>query len=203
MVGTCRPCRYRYYCMARKIFKRFTTEGQKLLSSGKLSALGSHIHDPNLWHLNRNSVSRAFFAGLFAGFAFLLFPGQMFVAAVIAIAIRANLPISVGLVWITNPITSPPIIYLALKIGAFFIPVETTFDLGALLSLEWSELSFKDEAAGFLLMLKEAWRPLILGSVIIGTALGAAGYLVVQLFWRWHVARAWNTRQFKRAQKHQ
>ena len=69
--------------MARKLFKRFTIDRQKLLASGKLAALGNRIHDPNLWHLNRHSVSRAFLAGLFAGFAFLMFPGQMLVAAVI------------------------------------------------------------------------------------------------------------------------
>ncbi len=189
--------------MARKIFKRFTTEGQKLLSSGKLSALGNYIHDPNLWHLNRNSVSRAFFAGLFAGFAFLMFPGQMFVAAVIAIVIRANLPISVGLVWLTNPITSPPIIYFALKIGAIFMPVHVDFDLGTLLSLDWTELSFRDEATNFLLLLKEAWKPLLLGTFIIGTVLGILGHVVVQIFWRWHVVRAWNARQILRAKPRQ
>ncbi len=187
--------------MARKIFKRFTTEGQKLLSSGKLSVLGDHIHDPNLWHLNRNSVSRAFFAGLFAGFVFLMFPGQMLVAAVIAIAIRANLPISVGLVWITNPLTSPPIIYLALKIGAIFMPVHVDFNLGSLLTLDWAEMSFRDEAAGFLLLLKEAWKPLLLGTFIIGTLTSIAGYFTVQLFWRWHVIRAWNSRQLSRIKK--
>ncbi len=187
--------------MARKIFKRFTTEGQKLLSSGKLSVLGNHIHDPNLWHLNRNSVSRAFFAGLFAGFVFLMFPGQMLVAAFLAIMIRANLPISVGLVWITNPLTSPPIIYLALKIGTFFIPIQTSFDLGVLFTLNWDEMSFRDEATGLLLLLKETWQPLLLGTFIIGTAAGVAGYFVVQLFWRWHVIRAWNTRQLARIKK--
>jgi uncharacterized protein (DUF2062 family) len=184
--------------MPRKIFKRFTTEGQKLLSSGKLSVLGNRIHDPNLWHLNRNSVARAFFAGLFAGFAFLVFPFQMLVAAVIAIWIRANLPISVGLVWITNPITSPPIVYAALKIGAIFMPVSVDFDLHALLSLDWSDQGFLDEANNLMRVLKEAWRPLLLGTFIIGIVLSMVGYFSVQFFWRWHVVREWNARQLKR-----
>lgn len=188
--------------MARKIFKRFSTEGQKLLSSGKLSVLGGHIHDPNLWHLNRNSVSRAFFAGLFAGFVFLMFPGQMLVAALLAILIRANLPISVGLVWITNPLTSPPIIYAALKIGTLFFPVVIDFDMNALLTFDWSDGGFLNEVTNLLRILKEAWKPLLLGCFIIGVGLGITGYFTVQLFWRWHVVRTWNARQLARIKKH-
>ncbi|MCC7516127.1 MAG: DUF2062 domain-containing protein, partial [Pseudomonadales bacterium] len=167
--------------MARKIFKRWTVEGQKLLANGSLSALGDRIHDPNLWHLNRHSVSRAFLAGLFAGFAFILFPGQMLVAAVLAIWLRANLPIAVGLVWVSNPVTSPPILYAALKIGLVFIPVTVDFDVGALLSLDWGDRSLIDEIIGILHLLKEAWRPILLGSFFIGTALGFSGYFIVQL----------------------
>jgi len=189
--------------MARKLFKRMNTEGHKLLASGKLSALGDRIHDPNLWHLNRHSVSRAFMAGLFAGFAFLIFPGQMLVAAVIAILIRANLPIAVSLVWITNPLTSPPIVYAALKIGTLFVPMEVDFDLGILLNFEWTKQGFKDEALGLMHLMREAWIPLLLGSFVMGTVLSCAGYFAVQLFWRWHVVRDWNARQLKRIRQRQ
>jgi len=187
--------------MAKKIFKRFTVDGQKLLSSGKLAVLGSRIHDPNLWHLNRNSVARAFFAGLFAGFAFILFPFQMLIAAIIAIWLRGNLPISVGLVWVSNPLTSPPILYAALKIGSFFIPNTVNFDLNALLSFDWSHDSFLSEASNLFRIIKDAWRPLLLGTFIIGTAFGITGYFAIQIFWRWHVIRTWNKRQLDRIKK--
>lgn len=189
--------------MARKVFKRFTIDRHKLIASGKLAALGDRIHDPNLWHLNRHSVARAFLAGLFAGFAFLIFPGQMLVAAVLAIWLRGNLPIACGLVWITNPITSPPIIYVALHIGLWFIPIEHHVDLNALLNFEWTRASLTEELLAFKAMLLQVWQPLLLGCMLIGTVLASIGYLAVQGFWRWHVARDWNRRQLKRLQQRQ
>lgn len=187
--------------MARKIFKRFSVDQHKLLASGNLSALGERIHDPNLWHLNRHSVSRAFLAGLFAGFAFILFPGQMLVAAVLAIWLRGNLPIACGLVWVSNPLTSPPVLYLALKLGAIFFPVEFGQKTEILLHFEWSMENFRQQANSFIDLVHLAWQPLLLGTIFIGTFLGIGGYFTVQLFWRWHVVRAWNHRQILRLQK--
>jgi uncharacterized protein (DUF2062 family) len=88
-----------------------STENSKVEIKGhkNLSFLGEKLHDPNLWHLNRRSVSAAFAIGLFA--AWIPTPGQMVIAAIIALYFRANLPISVALVWITNPLTMPPMFY--------------------------------------------------------------------------------------------
>ena len=64
---------------------------------------GDWIYASNLWHINRYSAAMAFFVGLFV--AFMPIPGQTIAAAVLAVLLRCNLPLSVGLVFITNPIT--------------------------------------------------------------------------------------------------
>ena len=58
---------------------------------------------PNLWHLNRRSVSGGFAVGLFAG----LVPGplQMLTAALLAVPLRVNLPVALVTTLYTNPVT--------------------------------------------------------------------------------------------------
>jgi uncharacterized protein (DUF2062 family) len=99
-----------------------------------LKILGPLIHDPNLLHLNRRSVSGAVSVGLFI--AFIPVPFQMLLAAITSIFVRVNLPISVGLVWVSNPLTMPPLFYFAYKLGAWILhapPQHFTFEL----SFDW------------------------------------------------------------------
>ncbi len=96
--------------MARNLLKRFIPTPAAIKSNPALHFLGDLLHDPNLFHLNRHSVSVAFFWGLFI--ALLPIPGQMPVAAGAALLLRCNLPITVALVWITNPFTMPFFFFL-------------------------------------------------------------------------------------------
>ncbi|MFW6343056.1 MAG: DUF2062 domain-containing protein, partial [Halothiobacillaceae bacterium] len=80
-----------------------------------MRVFGSRLQDGNLWHLNRRSVSGGVAVGLFS--AFVPIPFQMVLAAGLAILLRVNLPLSVVLVWITNPITIVPLLWVANRIG--------------------------------------------------------------------------------------
>lgn len=86
-----------------------------------LRLLGDWVYATNLWHINRYSASMAFFVGLFV--AFMPIPGQMIVAATMAVLLSCNLPLSVGLVWITNPVTMPAVFYMAYRVGAMLVDV--------------------------------------------------------------------------------
>lgn len=171
--------------MARKLLKRFLPTNAAIKSNPALRCLGGLLHDPNLFHLNRHSVSVAFFVGLFI--AFLPTPGQMPLAALGALLLRCNLPISIALVWITNPITMPPIFFACYQLGRVMMqldPAPMEFEL----TLEW----FSSE-------ISHIWKPLLLGSVTSGLVLGSLGYILMRGFWRWNVVQNWEKRKRKRA----
>lgn len=148
-----------------------------------LKFFGTLLHDPNLWHLNRRSVSGAFAIGLFV--AFIPIPFQMVVAAAAAIAARVNLPIAASLAWVTNPLTMGPLFYFAYKIGAWILGREATeFHFEA--SFEWlmSELG-------------AIWAPFLLGCFIIGLVSAVMGFVSMRLLWRLHVARYLKKRRLR------
>ncbi len=170
--------------MAKKLIKKWFPNQDRIRHHQHLQFLGGRLHDPNLWHLNRRSVAGAFAVGLFC--AMLPIPFQMVVAAVLAVLLRVNLPISVMLVWITNPLTMGPIFYFAYRLGlllmglpAMSVEDATSFDW---LAEHWDEI----------------WEPLLLGSLLIGLVLALLGYVGMRLFWRWHVLQRWQERRRRR-----
>lgn len=143
--------------------------------------LGKRLLNPELWHLNRQCVSAAFAVGLFV--AWLPMPAQMLVAAAVAMLVRSNLPISVALVWISNPLTLPAMFLFAYRLGNWMLgePPEL---LAFQISWEWLQMR-----------LGQIWAPLLLGSLVSGMLSALLGWAGMQLFWRWHVVQRWEHRR--------
>ena len=148
---------------------------------------GSLLHENNLWHLNRRSVTTAVAIGLFM--AFTPMPLQMVAAAIAAIALRANLPISVGLVWITNPISMAPIYLFAFKLGEW------------LLNLPPSNLPFELSFSWLFSEIDRIWKPLLLGCTILSVTASSVGYMATNILWKLHVIRRWKERSVLRRKK--
>lgn len=170
--------------MAKKLFKKVFPNLNHVRDHKHLKIFGNLLHNPNLWQLNRYCVSTAFSVGLFV--AFVPIPFQMVLAAAIAILLRANLPISVILVWITNPLTMPPFFYFAFKVGAYILHVPPRgFQF---------ELSFAWLTNG----MSAIWQPFLLGCLVCGLSFGLIANLVIRLIWRYHVRRDWLKRKLRR-----
>lgn len=170
--------------MPKKLFKRWTPDPEKLHNKRGLRFLGSLLRDPNLFHLNRHSVSVAFFIGIFI--AFLPIPGHIPLVALAALVFRCNLPISITLIWISNPLTFPFILIAAYKIGTIILqmPIEP---LNIEISWEW----FKSH-------LLHIWEPVIVGSLFMSLLFGGLSYLVIQWVWRWYIWQLWKKRKQNR-----
>ena len=168
--------------MPKKFFRRYLPTHRELHRSRQLRlALGELLHDPNLWHLNRRSVSGGFAVGFFV--AWIPLPIQMVSAGLLALLFRINLPLSVVLVWISNPVTMGPMYWSAWWLGAKLLGrkhVPQQFDL----TLEW-----------LLAELGQIWQPLFLGCLILAILSSGLGYLLTRLFWRYQVIRALGARR--------
>ena len=140
-----------------------------------LSIFGDLLHEPNLWHLNRRSIAGAFAVGLF--FAWWPVPFQMILAAAAAIWFHTNLPLSVALVWITNPVTMPVMFYFAYVVGTWIIGVPQS-DFNFELSMDW-----------LLHGLSQIWQPFLTGCLVLGTISSIIGYFGIQIIWRISISR--------------
>jgi uncharacterized protein (DUF2062 family) len=155
--------------MAKNIIKKWFPAYDSVRENRGIGMLGPRLRAPDLWHLNRRSVAGAFAVGLFV--AFLPIPMQMLVAAAIAIIVRVNLPISVLLVWVSNPLTMPPIFYTAYTIGRWILS-EPRRSFRIELTYEWLTTE-----------LLTIWKPLLTGSLVLAISASLAGYLLIRLLW--------------------
>ena len=171
----------------RDRLRRLIPSRNKLRELSALRPVAHLLNRPELWHLNRRGVSGAAFVGLFS--AFIPVPSQMLLAAIIAIYVRVNLPISVALVWITNPITIPPMIYGSYRVGAWVLGTDVA-ELQVELSLDWVLANFV--AIG---------KPLFVGSVICGLVAGSIGFTASHFIWRNRVMRQWRKRRRLRGEE--
>lgn len=161
--------------MPKEFIKRFMPDPHTIKNHKSLRIFGELLHAPNLWHLNRRSVAGAFAVGLF--FAWWPVPFQMILAAAAAILLHTNLPLSVAIVWITNPVTMPIMFYFAYVVGTWIIGVPATnFEFE--LTMEWL-------ANG----LSAIWQPFLTGCLVLGTISSAIGYASIQILWRISISR--------------
>lgn len=161
--------------MPRRLFKQLQ---KHLPGKGELSTewylrpFNVLIHDPALWSVHRRGVTKAVAIGLF--FAMLPIVGQMVLAALMALWVRVNLPVAVASTWVSNPVTFVPIYYPAYKLGALILGVPHQEPQDVAISMDW-----------LLGELATAWKPLFLGCGIFAIVVPVAGFLILNLAWRY------------------
>jgi uncharacterized protein len=159
-----------------------TREG--LLANRWLKPFAHRLEHPLLWHMNRRSIARGIALGLFAGF--LLPIGQIFLAALLAMTVRANVLIAAGATLITNPFTFPPIYFAAYKLGCGITGMKAA-------------PANAPETPDMFMRLHHVATPTVVGLLLFAFISSLAGYLAVHIFWRWRLSRRWNRRRAFRA----
>lgn len=171
--------------MPRKYFRKYLPSHDTVRQNRYLSPFSRFLHHPNLWHLNRHSVSGGVAIGLFSG----LVPGpfQMITAALLAIVLRMNLPVGLVTTFYTNPFTIGPLYLIAYAYGKALVGDENA-GFSKAPEIEWSGIA--DWTRAMLDWMLSLGKPLAVGLVALALTLALAGYAAVQLAWRAYVVLA-------------
>ncbi len=150
-------------------FKTWLPTKENIETNPQYKFLRKYMHDSTLFEFNRSSVSKAVFIGMFV--AFLPMPFQSVVSGLLAVFLRSNLIISLALVWVSNPFTMVPILYISYLMGSEILGINTAISMNHLnldmLMSSWSTL----------------FLPVLVGSIIDGIISGAVLATFVWLFY--------------------
>jgi len=172
----------------RKWVARNSPKREELAKSRWLKPFGARVLHSEFWRFTRRSVPRGVAAGLFVG-VFLLIPGVQIVgSALLSIPFRANIPIAAAMTFLTNPATTPFLIFAALEVGSF---LGFRTDIASFYALRESGAG-ASEWIGWLF--SDAAPALVSGLFIIGCVAAFVGYLLSVLIWRWWTGRKWRRR---------
>jgi len=148
--------------MIRKVFKKRT-------NSKTLDALIEKYNIPREYlSLNRKTVSRGVFVGLFWGF--IPMPMQMLAVVMTTPLMRFNVPLAISMVWLSNPLTMPAMYYMEYLTGNWLMGVES--NLTVELTLDWFTTHWDD-----------ILLPLYVGTSFYSIVVSGVVYLAIN--WSW------------------
>ncbi len=161
--------------------KKYLPTREDLRQTRSLRFLGNVMFEPELWHFTRHSLSYAVLTGGIC--AFLPIPFQMIPCIIACVWIKCNIPVALIIVWTSNPITMPAIMYFCYRLGSLILGIEPQFDAGS-----WKIFLSADFVLIYEWLLAQAaviWQPLLVGSLVVGFTLGLTGFLLVHLWYLW------------------
>jgi uncharacterized protein (DUF2062 family) len=139
------------------------------------------VNRPGLWRLEKKAVAKGVAIGVFFG-CMTIVPFQMILAGLLAIRLRANLPIAIAMTWICNPFTIIPLTYLNYSVGNGLLGAQDsaiTFH-----GSSWKFYSYNDFWAPFMANIVEFGKAFFVGSIIVTSILTTLSYFIVIFLWR-------------------
>lgn len=180
--------------MPKQTLKSWLPTPEKLQKNRIISLFAPFLVDPRLWHMNRGSLTRAVYVGVLC--AFFPLPGQMPLALIGALLFRANVPMSIALTWITNPLTTIPVFWVAYCVGAIIIgePVIGIRGMGIILS----DLTLWLVGNGdnpFLMHRIFSLKAFICGLLVCGILSSIILGIAFRIFWQYRISHDWQKRK--------
>lgn len=187
--------------VSQKRLKNLLPTPEKILEGRILKLFAPHLADPRLWHFNRHSLNKAVYIGVLS--AFFPLPGQMLLALIGSLIFRANVPMALGLTWITNPVTSLPIFYAGYYIGAKIIdvPMISLRLIGRMIA-DFSLWALSDGPNPFITYQGTvSLTAFCVGITILAIITSIFCGLAFKAIWRYKTVTSWQERQHKSTNK--
>lgn len=170
---------------------------EKLMESRSMKYFAPHLADARLWQFNRKSLNKAVYIGVLS--AFFPLPGQMLLALIGALIFRANVPMALGLTWITNPVTTLPVFYAAYFVGATILgePMISLRLIGKMVA-DFSLWILADGANPFITYQGSvSIAAFCLGLILMAVVTSIICGLAFNAIWRYKTIISWQKRQFE------
>ncbi len=157
-----------------------------------LAPVAHRVLEPSLWRFTRRSVPRGVALGLLVGI-FLLIPGvQIAGAALLALPFRANIPVAAAMTFLSNPATTPLILWASVYIGNWILG--RSADSSGFMALVDGHASVGQWISW---LFSEAAPAMLTGLALISIGAGVVGYVLADWVWRHRMARKWRARKFR------
>lgn len=151
------------------------------------------VLQPELWRFTRRSVPRGIALGFFLG---VLIPfAHSVLAALLAVVVRANVPVAVTATWISNPFTWLVMWPLAYRLGRLLLQMDRLVGLRPMAEALPDIAARAGGGSGwgrhhqFAARASEVGLTMACGLLAEAVLLALAGYLVASMVWRLRVAR--------------
>lgn len=148
--------------MIRKILKKKKT-------NSKLKQFIEKYKIPQEYlSINRKSISRGVFVGLF--FGFIPMPLQMLAVLAVTPFLKFNVPIAISMVWLSNPLTMPLMYYVEYQTGNLILGREGLENIE--LTLNWFSTNWD-----------KIILPLYVGTIPYSLILSTLIYYIINRLW--------------------
>lgn len=157
-----------------------------------LAPVAHRVLAPALWRFTRRSVPRGVALGLLVGI-FLLIPGiQIAGTVLLALPFRANIPVACAMTFLSNPATTPLILWASVWLGNFLLGRGA--DVSRFMALINDHASIREWCAW---LFSEAAPAMLFGLAIISFVCALVGYVIAIAFWRVRMGRKWQARKLR------
>jgi uncharacterized protein len=171
--------------MPRRLFKPLSRQRHFWSERWFMRPFKLLLGNPTYWSLNRRNVTRALALGLLLAFAPI--PGHTILAALLALALRLNIPVVLSGTLLVNPFTMVPLYLFCYRVGRLLLDLPPRrFHI----EMSWDWLTHG---------LLPIWKPFLLGCAVVGTLTAIAGYILLGSIWHLQLVLSYYRRKDKRS----